>query len=127
MSRFHLFQCRSTSSGKGSSQDTLSCQRDWNGILAITVNGAKQPTGSNTRDAVLSSWRLESCPSWRVVPGDMNVRQSSLRSQKIPNVFQRQPSVPAAHLSAGIKPSAVGSLLAHLCKWNPLAAINSSS
>ncbi|KRZ24169.1 hypothetical protein T4B_8093 [Trichinella pseudospiralis] len=72
---------------------------DLNRILPHTVNGVKQPTGSNARDTVLSSWCFESWPFWRVVPGDMNAKQSSLQSQKIPNVFQRQPSAPAARLS----------------------------
>ncbi|KRY06845.1 hypothetical protein T12_14569 [Trichinella patagoniensis] len=63
-------------------------------------------------DAVLSIWRLESRPSRLGVLGGMK---------------DKHPRVSVDRLSVGIALSAAGSLLAHLCRWNPPDAISSSS
>ncbi|KRX70091.1 hypothetical protein T06_2692 [Trichinella sp. T6] len=68
------------------------------GSCALTEKGAKQPLRSSTLDAMRSSWRLETGPSWRLVPGGIKIALSE-----------------------------EGSLLAHLCRWNPPHAINSYS
>ncbi|KRZ50853.1 hypothetical protein T02_15778 [Trichinella nativa] len=47
------------------------------GSCALTEKGAKQPLRSSTLDAMRSSWRLETGPSWRLVPGGIKVRWSS--------------------------------------------------
>ncbi|KRX32019.1 hypothetical protein T09_9135, partial [Trichinella sp. T9] len=78
-------------------------------------------------DAVLSIWRLESPPSRLSVLRGMKDKWSLERSQLIPKVFQRQSRVSVDRLSVGIALSAAGSLLTHLCRWNPPDAISSSS
>ncbi|KRZ82844.1 hypothetical protein T08_3022 [Trichinella sp. T8] len=70
------------------------------GSCAFTEKGAKQPIRSSTLDAMRSSWRLETGPSWRLVPGGIKV---------------------------AIALSEEGSLLAHLCRWNTPHTINSYS
>ncbi|KRX12658.1 hypothetical protein T07_5357 [Trichinella nelsoni] len=76
------------------------------------MKGARKPIGSKMLDAVLSIWRLESRPSRLGVLGGMK---------------DKHPRVSVDRLSVGIALSAAGSLLAHLCRWNPPDAISSSS
>ncbi|KRY45144.1 hypothetical protein T03_8372, partial [Trichinella britovi] len=59
---FQRLYCFITSCGKGSSHDVLRCYRVWRNIFARTVNGAKHPTGSKTRNAVLNNDRFDSPP-----------------------------------------------------------------
>ncbi|KRX53730.1 hypothetical protein T09_2814 [Trichinella sp. T9] len=76
------------------------------------MKGARKPIGSKMLDAVLSIWRLESRPSRLSVLGGMK---------------DKHPRVSVDRFSVGIALSAAGSLLAHLCRWNPPDAISSSS
>ncbi|KRY29603.1 hypothetical protein T01_9428 [Trichinella spiralis] len=70
-------------------------------------------------DAVRSSWGLESRPSRRTVSGEIKVRWFFF-------VFQRHPLASVDRFFVGIALSAAGTSLAHLYRWNPPDAINSS-
>ncbi|KRX36652.1 hypothetical protein T05_13345 [Trichinella murrelli] len=108
-----------SSCGKGSSHDVPRCHRVWRNIFARTVNGAKHPTGSKTRNATLNNDRFDSPPGLFPTAGGEKVKTSARRSHCIPSVFQRWLLLEADLSSSGTDVSTSGSLLAHLCKWKP--------
>ncbi|KRZ83308.1 hypothetical protein T08_10259 [Trichinella sp. T8] len=120
---FQRLYCFITSCGKDSSHDVPRCHRVWRNIFARTVNGAKHPTGSKTRNAVLNNDRFDSPPWLFTTAGGENVKKSPRRSHCIPEVQKvRLPKV--ASIGGGsffVRHGchASGSLLAHLCKWKP--------
>ncbi|KRX78409.1 hypothetical protein T06_7901 [Trichinella sp. T6] len=120
---FQRLHCYITSCGKGSSHVVPRCHNVWRNIFARTVNGAKHPTGSKTRNAVLNNDRFDSPPWLFTTAGGENVKKSPRRSHCIPEVQKvRLPEV--ASIGGGsffVRHGchASGSLLAHLCKWKP--------
>ncbi|KRZ88513.1 hypothetical protein T08_7105 [Trichinella sp. T8] len=66
---FQRLHCSITSCGNGSSHDVPRCHRVWRNIFARTVNGAKHPTGSKTRNAVLNNDRFDSPPGLFTIAG----------------------------------------------------------
>ncbi|KRY10003.1 hypothetical protein T12_10779, partial [Trichinella patagoniensis] len=116
---FQRLHCSFTSCGKGSSHDVPRCHRVWRNTFARTVNGAKHPTGSKTRIAVLNSDRFDSPPGLSTTASGEKVKTSPRGSHCIPSVFQRWLLLEADLSSTGTDVNASGSLLAHLCKWKP--------
>ncbi|KRX37808.1 hypothetical protein T05_7745 [Trichinella murrelli] len=104
---FQRLHCSFTSCGKGSSHDVPRCHRVWRNIFVRTVNGAKHPTGSKMRNTVLNNDRFDSPPGCS------------------PSPEARSGLLEADLSSSGTDVNALGSLLAHLCKWKPPLA-NSS-
>ncbi|KRX33553.1 hypothetical protein T4B_1228 [Trichinella pseudospiralis] len=116
---FQRLHCSITSCGNGSSHDVPRCHRVWRNIFARTVNGAKHPTGSKTRNAVLNNDRFDSPLGLFTMAGGEKVKTSPRRSHCIPSVFQRWLLLEADLTSSGTDVNASGSLLAHLCRWKP--------
>ncbi|KRZ87354.1 hypothetical protein T08_8723 [Trichinella sp. T8] len=120
---FQRLHCSFTSCGKGSSHDVPRCHRVWRNIFVRTVNGAKHPTGSKMRNTVLNNDRFDSPPGCSPSP---EARRSKAHPVG-PTAFRASSSglLEADLSSSGTDVNALGSLLAHLCKWKPPLA-NSS-
>ncbi|KRX13481.1 hypothetical protein T07_1038 [Trichinella nelsoni] len=87
--------------------------------FALIVKGARQPNGSNNRDARLSNCLLESCRSGWMSGMGMNVRWSLCRFQCKPSVFHSRSSSAEDTSSGGRSINASVSLLAHFLRAKP--------